>query len=378
MVIKFILKFLVAGIVCISVVGCATKAPPFDYTAFKQSKPRSILVLPPVNNSTDVGATYSFLSQVTFPLAESGYYVFPVSLVDETFKQNGLANATDIHQVNVSKLRDIFGADSALYVTITKYGSTYTVLNSVATVTAEAKLVDLKSGSVIWSGTATANSGEGGNSTGGGLIGALVAAAVKQILNNVTDVSHRIAGVTSQRLLTAGTENGILYGPRSINFDNKGDQRPVAVKSDAPEIKSDNKTTFLSQTQSTSPASPNSAGTAVLVAEPPAVLSAPKTAPVQPRIDAPKAPVLIETVNAPAPAAQNTTLSLPTTFQTIEFRSGVSSTSVEKIAQESGCKGGKGAALITEQGPVEVYRMQCNNGKVFLAKCELRQCNAMR
>lgn len=379
MMIKIFFKLLAAGIVCVSAVGCATKAPPFDYTAFKQSRPRSILVLPPVNNSTDVGATYSFLSQVTFPLAESGYYVFPVSLVDETFKQNGLANATDIHQVSVAKLRDIFGADSALYVTITKYGSTYTVLNSVATVSAEAKLVDLKSGGVIWSGTATANSGEGGNSTGGGLIGALVAAAVKQILNNVTDVSHRIAGVTSQRLLTAGTENGILYGPRSMNFDNKSDQRPVAFKSDAPEVKSDNKTTFLSQTQSTSPALLNSPAAAVLVAEAPAVLPAPKTTPVQPRTDAPKTPIPLTTaVNAPAPAAQNSTLSIPTTFQTIEYRSGVSSASVEKIAQESGCTGGKGAALITEQGPVEVYRMQCNSGKVFLAKCELRQCSAMR
>ncbi|MBX9868494.1 MAG: DUF799 domain-containing protein [Burkholderiaceae bacterium] len=233
---KNFLRAFAVGIIFINMVGCATKAPPFDYTAFKQSRPKSILVLPPLNNSTDVSATYSFLSQVTFPLAESGYYVFPVSLVDETFKQNGLSNAADIHQVDVSKLRNLFGADSALYVTITKYGSTYTVLNSVATVSAEAKLVDLKSGAVIWNGIATANSEEGKNSGGGGLLGTLVAAAVKQILNNVTDVSYRIAGVTSQRLLTAGTNNGILYGPRSPNFDAKLAQ----IKSDASKAKLEN------------------------------------------------------------------------------------------------------------------------------------------
>jgi hypothetical protein len=62
------------------------------------------------------------LAQATLPLAESGYYVIPVSLASETFKQNGLANAADIH-VPVQKLRDIFGADAALYINVTDYGT---------------------------------------------------------------------------------------------------------------------------------------------------------------------------------------------------------------------------------------------------------------
>ena len=36
--------------------GCA-KPVPYDYSSFKQSKPRSILVLPPVNHSPDVKAS---------------------------------------------------------------------------------------------------------------------------------------------------------------------------------------------------------------------------------------------------------------------------------------------------------------------------------
>jgi hypothetical protein len=62
----------------------------------------------------------------------------------------------------------------------------------------------------------------------------------------------------------------------------------------------------------------------------------------------------------------------------VEFRPGVSSATVEKLGERAGCAGGSGAGLITEKGPVEVYRMQCNNGKSFLAKCELRQCKPMR
>lgn len=200
-------------------VGCAgTKPAPYDYTAFKAAKPRSILVLPPLNNSPEVNAGNSVYAQVTYPLAEAGYYVLPVALVNETFKQNGMTTSADIHQLPTAKLQEIFGADAGMYITINKYGSTYTVLDSVVVVAAEAKLVDLKSGTVLWTGAASASSNEGGNNNTGGLIGALIAAAVKQVINSTTDQSHPVAGVASTRLLSAGLNNGMLYGPRSVNY----------------------------------------------------------------------------------------------------------------------------------------------------------------
>jgi hypothetical protein len=64
-------------------------------------------------------------------------------------------------------------------------------------------------------------------------------------------------------------------------------------------------------------------------------------------------------------------------IELIPFREGVSSATVENLAKASGCTGGLGAALITPEGPSEVYRMQCSNGRVFLARCDLRQCKPM-
>ncbi|GAB3629130.1 Putative lipoprotein/NMB1162 [Pandoraea terrae] len=199
--------------------GCAVKPPKnVDYTAFKASKPHSILVLPPLNSSPDIGATYSVLSQVTMPLAEAGYYVIPVSLADETFRQNGLTVAGDIHQVPVPKLREIFGADAALYITVTQYGTKYMVVDSATIVAANAKLVDMKTGATLWSGSAAASNNEGGNNSGGGLIGMLITAALKQIINNATDAGYKVAGTTSARLLSAGHPGGLLYGPRSPKY----------------------------------------------------------------------------------------------------------------------------------------------------------------
>jgi hypothetical protein len=198
------------------VTGCATTAKPYDYSAFKRSNPKSILVLPPVNKSPDIKATYSLLAQMSYPLAESGYYVFPVAVVDETFRQNGLTVPDDIHAVAPTKLREIFGADAALYVEITQYGTRYAVVSSDTIVAAKARLVDLKSGETLWTGAASASNNENQNNNNG-LIGMLVKAAIDQIVNTLTEQGHKVAGITSQRLLAA-RPYGVLYGPRSPNY----------------------------------------------------------------------------------------------------------------------------------------------------------------
>lgn len=215
------LKGLAAALMLVTLAsGCATRQP-YDYTTYKQSNPKSVLILPPLNHSPEIKATYSMLAQMSAPLAESGYYVFPVAVVDETFKQNGLPNASDAHNVAPAKLREIFGADAALYVDIRQYGVTYTIINSDVTVTAEARLVDLKTGQLLWDGKATASSSEQRNNSGGGLAGILISAIVNQITNTLIDRSHTYAGITSQRLLAA-RPNGILYGPRSPMYGKDG------------------------------------------------------------------------------------------------------------------------------------------------------------
>lgn len=201
--------------------GCANRNA-YDYTVYKQNIPKSVLILPPLNSTPEVKATYSMLAQMSAPLAEAGYYVFPVALVDETFKQNGLTTARDIHDVSPAKLREIFGADAALYVDIKSYGVTYAVIMSDVTVSAEARLVDLKAGQLLWDGKATASSSEQRNNSGGGLAGILVSALVNQITNTLLDRSHTYAGITSQRLLSPRPPNGVLYGPRSPLYGKDG------------------------------------------------------------------------------------------------------------------------------------------------------------
>lgn len=82
-------------------------------------------------------------------------------------------------------------------------------------------------------------------------------------------------------------------------------------------------------------------------------------------------------VAAVKPAAPGLADPNGTPIERVPFRIGVSSATVEKLAKQQGCTSAQGAGLVTEPGPVEVYRMRCEDGKVFMARCELRQCVKM-
>jgi hypothetical protein len=196
--------------------GCAGTIPQRkDLSAFEQARPASILVLPPVNESVDVLATAGVFSQLTLPLAESGYYVPAVSVVDQTLRANGVQTAAEAHAIDPARLREVFGTDAALYTVVRQYGSTYKVVASDAVVVLHAQIRDLRTGELLWQGQARASSAEQRGAQQGGLAAILVRALVEQILDSMSDRSHAIAGIASDRLLRAGMPEGVPPGPRA-------------------------------------------------------------------------------------------------------------------------------------------------------------------
>ena len=204
---------IVACLALLVLAGCTT-VKPYDYTNFRAHPPRSILVLPPLNESTAVEGTYGYLSTVTQPIAERGYYVFPVEVVDQYLKQNGMPTAGEMHQVPLNKVVDIIGADAVLFVTLKQYGSKYVVLNSVTTVQVEAKLVDTRSGTLLWEGTGLAEQRGGGS---GNLLADLIAAAVTQAINSKTDRAHQVSRLANAQLFYP-KNTGLPYGPYNPQF----------------------------------------------------------------------------------------------------------------------------------------------------------------
>ncbi|MEM6671823.1 MAG: GNA1162 family protein [Planctomycetota bacterium] len=183
---------------------------------FIQSAPRSILVLPPLNESIEPIATYGALASTTFPLAENGFYVFPVAVVDGMLRENGLPTPFEMHQVSLEKLREVFDCDAVLYLTVSQWGTQYIVVDSQTQVAIRGELVDAVTGATLWVGqdqvTTSSNSG------GGDIITMLVGSVINQIATSVEDPSKAVAAQVNNELLR-GPKRGWPYGPYHPEYD---------------------------------------------------------------------------------------------------------------------------------------------------------------
>ena len=166
--------FLLSAIALIS--GCVATDPNYDYSAFRSADPHSILIVPVVNHSLDVEASDYFLSAISQPVAERGYYVFPVNMVKRVMEDDGLADPDMVHSADPTRLAALFGADTVLYVSIERWDAKYAVFSTSVTVDFNYVLKDGHTGEKIWESDQeivyTSDDG------GGGLIGAIVMAAV--------------------------------------------------------------------------------------------------------------------------------------------------------------------------------------------------------
>jgi hypothetical protein len=204
---------IVLALAAIGWAGCVT-VPPYDYTNYRAHPPRSILVLPPLNESTAVQGTYSYLSTVTRPIAELGYYVFPVAVIDQFLRENGMPTAGEMHQVPLGKVLEILGADAVLYVTLEQYGNHYQVVNSATVVRLRARLVDTRTGLLLWEGRGMAEENSGGS---GNILGDLISAALTQAIKSGTDAAHGVCAEANADLFYQ-KDHGLLYGPYSPEF----------------------------------------------------------------------------------------------------------------------------------------------------------------
>lgn len=198
--------------VAVFISGCANKQQ-HDYSAFLQHKPKSLLVLMPTNETTEIKASAAVISNSLAPLAEAGYYVFPMALVYDTFRHNGISEPSEIANVSLSKLKQYFDADAVLYINISQYGTSYQLINSKTSVAIEAKLVDLSTGATLWEKSAVAQQNSG--DAGGGVLGMLISAVVSQIANTVSDASYDMSRMAAWTLFAPDCYDCLLRGERS-------------------------------------------------------------------------------------------------------------------------------------------------------------------
>lgn len=172
------------------IISCATVPPQTkDYSKFRDEDPKSILIVPVVNRSADVDAPDYFLSTATLPIAERGYYVFPVNLVKRLLEDDGLSDANIVHSADPTRLRELFGADAILYISIERWDARYAVLSTTVTVEFKYILKSGKTGEVLWENSEmmvyTPETQSSGNVLGDLIVMAVAAAVTKAAPNYI-------------------------------------------------------------------------------------------------------------------------------------------------------------------------------------------------
>ncbi|KIL97894.1 putative lipoprotein [Paramagnetospirillum magnetotacticum MS-1] len=170
-----------ALVLMIGLSACAVP-PPKNYDAFGAAQPYSILVPPPINRSTDALAGEYLSTTIAKPLANRGYYVFPINLVRRVLEDDGLPDPEMVHAADPTHLGQLFGADTILYVTIEKWAAEYIVLDTIVTVDVSYILKETAGGTTIWEhrqqAKYNANAGDAGGGGIAGLLVKVVAAAI--------------------------------------------------------------------------------------------------------------------------------------------------------------------------------------------------------
>jgi len=211
--------------------GCATTQGPKDYSKFEAANIRSILLVPVVNNSVDVTAADYFLSTVPIPVAEHGYYIFPVNMVKRVLEDDGLSDASLVHSASTEKLCSIFGADAALYITIERWEAQYLVLSTQVTVELDYVLKSGDSGEELWRDHQIMTYSPSSSGSGGGLATLVVMAVNAAITKANPDYIPLARQANAKAFKYPGP--GFPHGPYSPVKDNAGGQPAEKAKSDS-------------------------------------------------------------------------------------------------------------------------------------------------
>lgn len=168
--------------------GCAkqtTKAELFPL--MYEQKPRSIVVLPPINESTAADAPMYYSTTVQEPLVFTGYYVLPYEISTEILQHEGITDGAQLYDLPLNMFKEYFGADAVLFTRIKKWDTVYLVLASTLTVEVDCELKSSTSGEKLWNYSGTVVIDLAGGNYGGDPLSLIVKAVVTAVNTAIAD-----------------------------------------------------------------------------------------------------------------------------------------------------------------------------------------------
>lgn len=183
------------------------------YPLMYEEHPVSIMIVPPMNESTAAEAKDYYATTIQEPLSFWGYYVFPYEITTEILKMEGIYDAELMKNLPLQKFREYFGTDAVLFTTIKKWDLSYMVLAANLTVSIDCELKSTKSNATLWQYNGTVVVDLSGGSSQASIAGLITKAVVTAINSAMADyvVYARRANYMALRSLPYGKYHN-LYG----------------------------------------------------------------------------------------------------------------------------------------------------------------------
>lgn len=219
-------------IILIVASSCTTTSKIPKSTAYKgiyDEKPLSVLLMPPINRSTNVEAKEYFHSTLNIPIANAGYYVVPPFLSMEILKRESAYDSELFLDAPLTKFGEVFGADVVVFTIIHKWDKSG--LAAKVYVEVEYIIKSIKTNEVIYTRKGNVTYDASINSGAGGLAGALVnmaASAINTALTKYVDVARACNAYTFKDL-PAGKYSPI-YGTDGAEMSGKKEYRVMLNK----------------------------------------------------------------------------------------------------------------------------------------------------
>jgi len=215
-------RLLVIALLCLVLSACGPKLimKGDRYPLLYEEQPVSILILPPMNESTAAEAKDYYATTIQEPLSFWGYYVFPYEITTEILKMEGIYDAELLKSLPLQKFREYFGADAVLFTTIKKWDLVYLVIAANLTVSVDCELKSTKSNATLWRYNGTVVVDLSGGNTGGGIVGLVVKAVVTAVSTAMADyVPHaRTANYRALQSLPYGKYHSLYGKDRAQQF----------------------------------------------------------------------------------------------------------------------------------------------------------------
>ena len=86
-----------------------------QYAKMYEEKPVTLLVMPPINNSTNVEAKDLLYTSISRPLVEAGYYVISPLLAMDVLKSESAYDSEMFFDAPLTAFQNYFGADAVVF-----------------------------------------------------------------------------------------------------------------------------------------------------------------------------------------------------------------------------------------------------------------------